>query len=104
MKHRSALVLRLLAGISGAVAGLLLVRLIARVLLGNPANPTVRTILSWTRPLLFPWSGLWPPSELPMVELERATLLSLLTYFVAGILLGLAARRIERPRRNAQEE
>ncbi|MGC8874067.1 MAG: hypothetical protein ACP5SI_06405 [Chloroflexia bacterium] len=85
----------------GVLSGLLLLRLIVRLMLANPANPAVRGILGWSRPLLFPWSGLWPPSDLPIVELERAALLSLATYFLAGVFFGLAARQL---RRRTKEE
>lgn len=100
--RKRTLLFDLLAGVCGVASGLLLVRLIVRLLLGNPANPVVRLVLAFTRPLLFPWSGLWPPSELPVVELERAALLSLVMYFLAGILLGLAGRLTNR--HQAKEE
>jgi len=91
-RKRASGLLHTLSALCGTAAGLVMLRVIARALLGNPANPVVQAILVLTRPLIFPWSSLWPPSELPVVELERAGLLSFGAYFLAGVLLGLAAR------------
>ncbi len=92
----TVLALRLLSALAGLVSGLLLLRLLFRLLMANPANPVTGLVYAFSRPLLFPWAWLWPPSELPVLNVERATLLALVQYLAFGLALGLLARALER--------
>jgi len=103
--------LRTLSGLAGVVAGLLALRLIFRLLIANPANPVVELVYTISRPFLFPWGRIWPPSELPVLIVEKATLFSLGSFLVAGAALGLLARAARRrcgdpveERRNRSDE
>ena len=71
----------------GAVAGLLGVRFLLRLLLANPANPVTSFVSTLTQPLLFPWDRLWPPTSLPIVTVERAALAGLAFYAAVGLVL-----------------
>jgi hypothetical protein len=92
------LALRLLSALTGLASGLLLLRLLFRLLIANPANPVVGLVYALSRPLLFPWAWFWPPSELPVLTVERAALLSLAQYLFLSLALGLLARALERPK------
>lgn len=88
--------LRVLSALCGGAAGLLLLRLFFRLLIANPANPLTPLVYTFSRPLLFPWDRLWPPSELPGVAIEKATLAALGLYLAAGMALGLLAQALSR--------
>lgn len=88
--------LRLLSALAGLAAGLVLLRLLFRLLIANPANPVTGLVYALSRPLLLPWAWLWPPSELPVLSVERAALLALAQYLILGLALGLLARALDR--------
>lgn len=95
-KKATVLVLRFLSALAGLVSGLLLLRLLFRLLIANPANPVTDLVYVLSRPLLFPWAWLWPPSELPVLSVEGAALLSLVQYLAFSLALGLLARAFEK--------
>lgn len=84
---------RALAALVGAIAGLLIVRLLFRLLIANPNNPAVQAVYTISRPLLFPWAYVWPPPRLPGLTVERATIAALGTYFLIGLLLSWGRHR-----------
>ncbi|MGB9722494.1 MAG: hypothetical protein ACP5OO_07995 [Chloroflexia bacterium] len=90
------LALRWLSALAGLAGGLLLLRLLFRLFIANPANPVTGLVDALSRPLLLPWAWLWPPAELPVLSLERAALLALAQYLVLSLALGLLARALER--------
>lgn len=87
--------LQALAGLTGGVAGLLVVRFLFRLLIANPENATITWVYCLTRPLLFPWTHFWPLSETPGLAVERATLAALGLYTIIGIGLGYLRYTIE---------
>jgi len=93
-------ILKLLAMLCGAIASLLGVRFLLRLLLANPANPVTSFVSTLTRPLLFPWDHLWPPTPLPIATVERAALAGLVCYAAVGLVLaflGQATTRSKEP-------
>lgn len=99
--------LRVLAGLCGVAAGLVLVRMLFRLLMANPANPLTSLLFAVSRPLLFPWERLWPLSNLPDPAVERAALVALAVYLGLGVafgLLGQVPARSARTIAGAQEE
>ncbi len=92
----TTLTLRFLSALAGLAFGVLFLRLIFRFFIANPANPLTGLVDALSRPLLFPWAWLWPPSELPVLSVERATLLALFQYLVLALALGLLARVLDR--------
>ncbi len=85
-------------------AGLLTLRLLFRLMIANPANPVTPVVLALSRPFLFPWSLLWPPTELPVLTVERATVVALVTYLGLGLVLGVLGRTLRSGRRPPKEE
>ncbi len=92
----AGLMLRLLSALAGLAVGLLLLRLLFRLMIANPANPVTSLLDAISRPLLFPWSRLWPPPELPVLVVERATLVALGQYLILGLALGLLGQTAEK--------
>ena len=80
-------ILWVLSALCGAAAGLLAVRFLFRLLLANPSNPATPVVYTITRPLLIPWDRIWPPGDLPIVTVERATLVALAFYVAIGLAL-----------------
>ena len=93
MHLRGSNVWRPLAATAGAIAGLLTLRLLFRLLIANPANPAVAAILAISRPFTVPWSLLWPLTGLPALTVEPATVAALCAYLALGVLLGLLGTR-----------
>lgn len=87
---------RFLSVLAGLASGLIFLRLLFRLFIANPANPVTDLVYVLSRPLLFPWAWLWPPSELPVLSVERAALLALVQYLALGLALGLLARAFEK--------
>ncbi len=75
------------AGISSALAGLMALRFLFRLLIANPANPVVAALLAISRPFLFPWGRFWPPVELPELVVEKAALAAMASYLLLGLFL-----------------
>ncbi len=76
-----------LAGFFSALAGLMALRFLFRLLIANPANPVVAAVLAISRPLLFPWGRFWPPVELPELVVDKAALAAMATYLLLGLFL-----------------
>jgi len=96
-KRLWSLGLKGLSALCGGASGLLLLRLLFRLLIANPANPVTALVSALSRPLLFPWDRLWPPSELPGLAIEKAALAALGMYLLAGLVLGLLAQARSHP-------
>lgn len=73
----------------GALSGLLGLRMLFRLLIANPDNPVTTAVFAISRPLLFPWDRWWPPTQLPISTVERATAVSLITYLLFSLMAGL---------------
>jgi H+/Cl- antiporter ClcA len=95
-RHRIGWVAQIFASACGALAGLFSARFLFRLLLANPANPVTSVVLTLTRPLLFPWDHLWPPTPLPIVTVERATLAGLGFYVTLGLVLSFLGQAVTR--------
>jgi len=88
--------LRVLSALCGAIAGLLALRLLFRLMIANPANAVSTVVYAVSRPFLFPWERLWPLAEIPGLVVEQAALVSLGVYFVLGLVLGFLGLRREK--------
>jgi hypothetical protein len=88
--------LRFASGIAAGIAGVLILRLLFRIAIANPANPISTVLGTVSRPVLFPWSLLWPPAELPGPRIESATAAALITYVFIGLALGLGGEILMR--------
>lgn len=81
-------ILTLSDAILGIIEFLLSVRILLRLLGASTKAPFVQWVYETTKPLLSPFEGMFPTSNLPLgVTLEISTLFALITYAFIGLLL-----------------
>ena len=79
----------------GVIEFLLSIRIILRLLGASTKAPFVQWVYETTRPLLSPFEGMFPTSNLPLgVVLEISTLFALITYAFIGLLLESAISQL----------
>lgn len=81
-------IVKLVELVTDVVVGILGLRILLKLLGASTASPFVMWIYDTTKPILAPFQGMFPSSEIaPRLTLEFSTLFAIVAYMFVGYLL-----------------